>query len=284
MATKMKKVGIFFLILILLVAFELYRSNMTVGISEYTVGIEALPDEFDGFRIAQISDLHNKCNLPVERALAKCNPDIVVMTGDMVSSWDRDFYEFLQLASNISDKYPTYFIVGNHEQMLPHDVCASLVANLADHGVVVLDNSSIAIERADAKISLHGLWFHLRYYRDKNDEKTADYIVQKKTLDTILGKAPSGVNIMLAHNPVYFDAYEQWGADLVLAGHMHGGVVRIPGYGGLLSPEKEFFPKYDAGRFEKDAATMLVSRGIGNSIGIRVFNQPEIIVTDLTKK
>lgn len=281
----MKRFFLCLLALLLMLGMEFVRSNYTVGVSRYDIAIENLPEQFEKYRILQLTDLHGRSFPQLIGLIERQSPDIVVMTGDMVSSTDREFDVFLSLARTIAPEIPTYFIVGNHEQALPRASLAELTARLADAGVRILDNRAERLTRGDAHINLYGLWFNLRYYRDKNDARTQDYIIGEQELRRILGDAPRGeVNLLLAHNPVYFDAYAAWGADLTLCGHMHGGMIRIPFYGGLLSPEKEYFPKYDAGLFENGGAEMLVSRGIGEYAGFRFFNQPEIIVIDLTKK
>ncbi len=256
-------------------------SNFTVGVSEYTVSFSELPDDFSGYKIVQLSDLHNRRYPFMMAKINKLKPDIVVMTGDMVSSSDTDYTSFLSLAEKVSKRYPTYFIVGNHEQMLSDLNYERLIAAVSDLGIEVLDNSKAELERGNSKINLFGLWFNLRYYRDLNDEKEAGYFVDKEKMDELLGRAPEGCNILLAHSPVFFDGYAEWGADLTLSGHMHGGMIRIPFYGGLFSPEREFFPKYDAGLFEQKNSKLIISRGLGEHIGFRLFNQPEIVLIKL---
>ena len=274
----MKRVLIALVILIVLL---FIHSNFTVGVSDYSVSITDLPDSFDGYRIVQLSDLHSRRHPFMMNKIERAKPDIVVMTGDMISSSDADFSTFISLAEKCAQKFPTYFIVGNHEQALDEDELLELYVQLESAGVVILDNTSVAISRGKSEINLYGLWFNLRYYRDINDKTEANYVVCADTVREILGDAEDGVNILLAHNPIYFDGYAEWGADLVLSGHMHGGMVRIPWRGGLLSPEKEYFPKYDAGEYHKDDSSMIISRGLGSHTGFRIFNQPEIVVIEL---
>lgn len=272
-----------FVILVILIALLFVHSNFTVGTTEYKVFSSELPDEFEGYRIVQLSDLHNRRYPFLLAQIDKQKPDIVVMTGDMVSSDDTDFSPFLALAESIVNKYKTYFIVGNHEQMLSHENYERLISEVKALGIEVLDNSCATLKKGSNKINLYGLWFNLRYYRDLNDEKEATYFVDKEKMTELLGNAKDGLNILLAHSPVFFDGYADWGADLTLSGHMHGGMIRLPGYGGILSPERELFPEYDAGLFEKDGSKLIISRGMGEHIGFRFLNQPEIVAVILEK-
>ena len=102
-------------------------------------------------------------------------------------------------------------------------------------------------------------------------------------LKRLLGKPSAGeYNILIAHNPDYFPAYAEWGADLVLSGHVHGGIMRLPLLGGVLSPALRLFPKYDGGLFQEGGSTMILGRGLGShTIPIRIFNPGELIVVTL---
>lgn len=131
-------------------------------------------------------------------------------------------------------------------------------------------------------VNLIGLWYKLDYYH----RFTGHYRpVTQETLYTILGDAPQGYNILLAHNPNYFPVYARWGADLTFSGHIHGGMIRLPLVGGLLSPETLLFPKYDGGSYQIEDKTMILSRGLGRgSMGLRLFNPPEIVTVILAGK
>ncbi|MBR5478800.1 MAG: metallophosphoesterase [Clostridia bacterium] len=271
------------LFLILLVFFLFWHSNSTVGITKYKVKIEDLPGEFNNYKIVQLSDLHSREWDGFVGKIRKQSPDIVVMTGDMISTDDENFDVFLSYAEEIAKEFTTYFIVGNHEQALHRADLAELTKKLADRGVYVIDNSRVRLEKGDSHINLYGLWFNLRFYRDVNDSSTSDYILSVENVEEILGKPKKGVNILLTHNPVYFDAYAKWGADLTLSGHMHGGMIYVPFKGGLFSPEKEYYPEYDGGYYEKQGSALVVSRGLGEHAGFRLLNQPEIVVITLKK-
>lgn len=243
---------------------------------------------FKGFKILQLSDLHNKSfgnnnNRLVKKIIGE-NPDIIVMTGDMVNAKDNDFEVFINLAEQISKSFDVYYIVGNHEQDLNEDKRKILMDKLSEIGIRVLDNEKVTISRGAESINLYGLWFNLRYYKDLKNEYTKDVFFGTKQIQSILGDLDTdSYNILLTHNPLYADTYSNWGADLTLSGHIHGGMIRIPFVGGLLSPEREFFPEYDAGKYQVNGKILIVNRGLGNGdFGIRVFNPPEISVIMLS--
>ncbi|NLZ48584.1 MAG: metallophosphoesterase [Clostridiales bacterium] len=246
-----------------------------------------VPNSFDGFKILQISDLHSKefgkDNRRLLEVIDKVAPNLIVITGDMINSKETDFSVFYKLAVSLVNKYPVYYIVGNHEQNLNEEALEEMLAYIDGLGVQVLDNEKITIEKEGKSINFYGLWFHLRYYRDLSNENTKEYYFGTEQIKKILGEAEEkDFNILLTHNPVYFDTYSTWGADLTLSGHMHGGMVRLPFVGGLVSPEKELFPKYDGGLYKAGSNSMIVSRGLGSGkAGFRFFNKPELVIITL---
>lgn len=275
-------VALFFLILA--IAGVVYWSNFGISISKYDVSSEQLPSGFEGYRIVQLSDLHSASvgqgNSSLLHAVEESAPDIVVMTGDMVSRYDTDFSVTLALCAKIAEKYPTYYIQGNHEEGLAKEDWYTLKEALEECGVTVLDNEVLTLSAANGHtVNLIGLWFNLDYYH----QMTSYYQpFTGETIQKILGSAPEGYNILLAHNPNYFEVYAAWGADLTLSGHIHGGMVRLPFIGGVLSPETLLFPKYDAGLYQQDASAMVLSRGLGRGrMGIRLFNPPDVVLITL---
>ena len=264
---------------LILVGIEGLRSGYALGVAHYTVESAKLPASFDGMRIIQLSDYHSEQfgsdNIRLLEKIRAEEPDIVVLTGDMVSSWETDYSTFYQLATALAQEYPVYFIVGNHEQML--DDLEGFLTGLKACGVTVLDNEGITLTRGEDSIRLYGMWYHLMFYRDLSIG--SPHYFETEDMEKILGPGdPDKFQLVLTHNPVYFSSYAEWGADLILCGHMHGGVVRIPFIGGLVSPEKVFFPEYDAGMYREGTHTMIVSRGLGQSeVGFRFFNSPEIV-------
>lgn len=281
-----------FIIIIFLIFAEFVISNTFLSITKITVKNEKIPPSFDDYKIVQLSDLHDKSfgkdNSKLIRIIKKQEPDIIVLTGDMVNSSDTNFEKLYSLTQNLVKICPVYFIVGNHEQMLSSELYKQMLSKLREIGVVVLDNEKTAITKNGEKIYLYGLWFNLRYYRNLSSQivDAEDYYLTEDIIEQLIGRTKtSEYNILLAHNPVYFDSYSSWGADLTLSGHIHGGMIRIPFKGGLLSPEIKFFPQYDSGKFEDDGNVMFVSRGLGNgTFGVRFFNIPEIAVIILEKE
>ncbi len=278
-------------VLALLIGLIFALSNAILTVSEYAVESALLPSAFDGFKVVHLSDLHSnqlgKDNRRLRKAIEKQDPDLVVMTGDMVNTGDPDFSVFLSLATALAQSYPTYFVVGNHEQNLDRKHLESLYAHLGDVGVLCLDNAKTTLEKGGDRMDVYGMWFHLKYYSDQ----TTDYVVGNPDeyhfgldkMNIVLGpKNSPNFCLLLTHNPVYFETYRQWGADLTLCGHMHGGMIRLPFFGRHVLPEKTFFPEYDGGLFTRGEGNMIVSRGLGNGkIGFRFMNPPELVVVTL---
>jgi len=290
--TKRNKRVCFFVlaILALSIAIEILISNFVITAKFYTISKENVPFSFDGYRIVLISDLHDRefgyNSQRLINVIHKQSPDIVIMAGDMISTGDKDWEVFLKLSESLAEKYKTYYVVGNHEQNLTGEQLTDLVAKIENTGVIVLDNEITVIEKNTEKINLYGLWFHLRYYRDLRSEYQKENYFGIESITKILGTPDKEeFNVLITHNPVYFNTYSEWGSDLTLSGHMHGGMIRLPFVGGLFSPEKELFPKFDSGVFYNDNSFLVVSRGLGNgNLGFRFLNCPEVTVITLKRK
>lgn len=244
-----------------------------------------LPDCISEFKILHLSDLHSKIfrldNQGLLDEIIFRNPDIIVMTGDMINAKNDNGEVCLQLIKKLNDTFPIYYILGNHEQKIDsmnHMFYENYICKIKALGVIVLDNSNITINIEKAILNIYGLTLDLSYYWNLNRKDRARCF-NKNIIINSLGRCNKNeYNILLVHNPKYFDVYTDWGADLILSGHIHGGIIRLPFVGGLLSPERKFFPKYDAGLFENTNGKMIVSRGLGNStIDFRLFNKPELI-------
>lgn len=274
------------LIVLIIVVVDLVISNSMIQVTSQELQFNNLPESFRGFKILHITDLHSKSfgnkNEVLIKAINRQEPDLVVMTGDMVNSRDNDFTVLFDLCDRIAGNYPIYWVNGNHEQGLDQQYLEQIMGYLKAKDIPVLKNTAVRITRGQDYINLWGLEMAMRYYsRSINGQR--DYRFGAKQINELLPNVDEQeLNILLTHNPVYFKTYANWGADLTLCGHMHGGMIRIPFLGGLLSPEVSFFPKYDAGLFVEDGRYMYVSRGVGNGVfPVRLFNRPEIAVITL---
>lgn len=280
-----KIIFIFIGIFILMYLYIKYNVN-TLEVTKYVVENKKVPKEFDGYNIVQISDLHSKLfgenNKKLIQKIKSLNPDIVVVTGDLIDGENNNYNVALDFMKEISKLYRVYYIIGNHEQKSLikkyKDEYKDYFNKLHQIDFINLDNNKVEIVKGDSNINLYGLTVPYSCYKYlfDNQETTSidiDFLEEK------LGKVDrEQFNILLAHTPFYFDEYEKWGADLTLCGHVHGGIVRLPIVGGLLSPDRKFFPKYDLGEYTKNKSTMIVSKGLGGSkVLIRVNCKPEIV-------
>lgn len=227
-------------------------------------------------RIVQISDLHHKRfgthQYRLVAEVQKLSPDYIVITGDLVSRDMTDFAETADLLSALRKLAPIVMSLGNHELDLPEAVFRDLMALLRRMDVVVLDDAWKEIDG----MRFAGLTLTPRHYKNGDSYRGLSDCTEAD-IRHILGEAKTGT-ILLAHNPLFFAAYAEWGAAVVLSGHVHGGVIRLPLAGGLLSPERKFFPKYDKGFFRAaNGAMMVVSGGLGK---LRLWNPPELCVMD----
>ena len=288
----MKKKKIVLIICIILITIQMFMTFIIkIDIEKYTVKNAKIPEAFNNFKIVQLSDFHSKgyrnTTEKIITKVKKINPDIIVMTGDMVSYDMTETGEFEKLVKSLAEVYPIYYIDGNHEhlaeKLIPGEYLY-FIDFIEGLGVITIKNDYVEIYKENKSINLYGVNIPLDWpsgvYVSKLQLEN-DYV--EKTLpeaDT------DKFNILLAHNPIFIKQYSKWGADLVLAGHMHGGIVRIPFTNiGLLSPEREIFPRYTAGKFKIKNSVMIVNRGIGAStFKLRLFNNPEITVITLKSK
>lgn len=240
--------------------------NTRFVVTNYNYTNPRIPEEMDGLRILQISDLHNqsygKGNRKLLTAIKNAHADVIVITGDLVDSTFTNPEKALAFASELVAIAPVYYCTGNHEhRMAPKDLRIFL-SSLQALGVRVLSDEAIDFYGG----TLVGL-------KDPSGQKhTLRRILKNETEDLF--------TVLLSHKPHHFENYSE--ADLVLTGHAHGGQVVIPFVGGFIAPGQGYFPKYTKGFYTTENTTMLVSRGIGNSHRIpRVFNPPELVLLTL---
>lgn len=277
---KRALISALFILLLILIIWTIW-CNSALMISTTTVSSSRIPSVFDGFRITQVSDLHNavfgKDNAELLQALSECEPNIIVMTGDLVDVKHTNIDIALAFAKGATQIASTYYITGNHEACLPQ--YDELKTGLESIGVVVLEDASMQLEYKDEAITLIGLSDpSLTIKEDIFGEVPA--MVDTKLRGLIGDK--DDYTILLSHRPELFETYVNCGVDLVLSGHAHGGQFRLPFIGGLVAPNQGLFPQYDAGIYTKGDTNMIVSRGLGNSIiPIRFNNRPEIVLLEL---
>lgn len=259
-------------LLLALFSFYFYQNNI-VTVSEYDYINEKIPHSFNGFKIMQISDWHNKNfgNQIIEK-VEKSNPDIIILTGDIIDVYhpqEERVYEFLD---ELTSKYPVYFISGNHEKAV-FKKNFIIKKEIKNKNLVYLENDSVDITLNGENITIYGI---------------KDYTYNKDVwfdLEQTIDKENSNFSILLAHQPEYFEEYSKYNVDLIFSGHEHGGQIRLPFIGSIYS-HQGWFSDLTAGIHELNNTTMIISRGLGNSkmLPIRLFNQPELVLTTLYNK
>ncbi len=265
------------------------RENHRLSAETYQFTFPMLPEAFDRTRFVFLTDLHNNCfgerNEELLAAIRRADPEFVLIGGDMIISrqprYNDRTKEFL---CRLAAEYPIYYTNGNHEENYRKATREGREAHrryerdLKRAGVRFLHNEVIYLEKQGARIAIAGFEPpHLCYQKGRVRKMGGE------VMNRLLGK-PEAFTILLAHTPFYFENYADWGAGLVLSGHVHGGMIRLPLLGGVASPQYTLFPKYDAGVYTRGGSTMLLSRGLGlHTLPIRVWNRPELSVVCLRR-
>lgn len=281
----------------------LYFENNALTVNNINVELERLPQEFNGYTIVQLSDLHGKYfgknQENLVRIIRRANPDLIVYTGDLIDSrrYNREYSRHhnedagLELMRQATKIAPVYYVPGNHEWRTGD--FTFLEKRLRENKVRVLRNSLEEIKRGQSEILIMGIddpTFHSK--QAEGEQITADLIraleneeekISVELLGRLMGRTnDSELKILLAHRPELFPTYSRYDIDLIFSGHFHGGQVRVPFKGGLIAPNQGLFPRYTAGKYKDGNSTLIVSRGLGNSIfPQRLFNRPEVVVVNL---
>lgn len=274
--------GTILLILILLTA-ALLAVGIIDGNRFVTVRVElAISKLSKECRFVLISDLHDKVygsqNDKVIDAVHKINPDFIVLAGDLVTSQvNEDMTPGIELVKALSARYRIYYGLGNHESKMQEDTerfgdkFDQLMRAVDGRNVRVLQNESVDLP--EYNIRMTGLDLALDYFAHFRIKKMKENYLQ----ETLPACDDRKCNILIAHNPDYFEDYAGWGAQLVLSGHVHGGIMRLPVLGGVIAPSYKIFPKYDGGVYRSGAAVMLLGRGLGShTLPFRFFNPAEL--------
>ena len=281
--TKQKNILIFLLVTIIVLFIFFTWQNNSITINNISFKNDAIPEGFNGYKILQISDLHNKeFGTNQDKILAKIekiNPDIIVVTGDLIDSNHTNIDVAMDLINGAIDIAPIFYISGNHEAW--SGLYSDLKTKLENSGVTVLDNEKIQVFNNNDAIDIIGL-------SDTSfiDSDSLEYggNTDTKNLLSTLTENSNNFKILLSHRPELFNIYSSSNVNLVFSGHAHGGQFRLPFIGGLIAPDQGFLPKLTEGIHTNNNTSMVISRGLGNSIiPIRIFNRPELVVVTLSK-
>ncbi len=239
------------------------------------------------YKICMLSDLHGKSfgkdNERLIRAIDEEKPDYIMIAGDMLTAKpEQDFSTAVHLVKELAKRYRIYYGSGNHEYRMSvypekyGDMSERFEKAIEDPEIIRLHNEKAEI--AEGGIVVYGLEIGREYYRKMHAPK-----MDGKYVEQCIGSCDEKkYNILLAHNPDYLDAYASFGADLVLSGHVHGGIANLPFLGGVISPKLRLFPHFDGGRFEKERTTMILGRGLGtHTIPVRFLNPGELVILHL---
>ena len=275
--------------LTLLILLEFLRSGRVLSVTRKEIFLPRLGKAWEGVKICHLSDLHLSGllrNGRLEAILATERPDLIVISGDLLDCHhperQEEVFHFLR---RIGGKFPVYCSLGNHEmRIFPGAKGDALEEKFTDAGAILLRNRGIALEKEGENLYLYGYLQPLLPARNPNHARLRQDI-RRENLIEALGKCPAdGTVLFLAHDPALFPVYAEWGADLILSGHIHGGAVRLPWLGGVLSPARRFFPKYDAGIFSMGRSQMAVSRGLARTEIPRFLNPREVAFFTLRRE
>lgn len=259
-----------FLILLILLTIEFIIENKLILILRRK--------NFGGeLKIMHISDIHKskkgRNNCRISDMAEREKPDLIFITGDLVSRTETDFTSAEILLEKLTETAPVYMVYGNHEQSLCDDGIMEFTEMLERTDVHLLLNERKFIDIHNRRFCICGIQQKYSTYKKNGGYKNLDKFTLAE-MDESLGKSPECETLLLAHNPLWGKVYADWGADYTFSGHIHGGAVRFLGIG-ILSPERRFFPKYSKGIYEIDSMKLCVSAGIGKK---RLFNPPEIVI------
>ena len=273
-----------------LLGLEIYRELHHFRVTHYTIESQKFKGFSRDLNLIFLSDLHNRVygekNEPLLQAICNEKPDLILIGGDMLVGKEDASYDIaLDFTSQLPEIAPVLYATGNHEQRMREKpeiyqaAYADYRQQLKDRGVLFLENGSCRIEAGTVLLEISGVELPSASYKKlKKLPIQASDIAEYLHKDSVSVTEDSVYRILLAHNPAYMNAYKGWGADLILSGHLHGGVMRLPGIGGVITPQAFLFPKYSGEMTKEGEQTIIVSRGLGtHTINIRLFNQPEVV-------
>ncbi len=235
-----------------------------------------------GLKIAHIADLHKRqfgrCNESLIGRVIAEKPDIILISGDLVSRSCTDFSSAKTTLGGLCTIAPVYMVFGNHETDLSDEYKSELKTIVEKSGAHLLENETVQLSVDGRKVNISGLELNNSVYKKNDSYRNLDEVTLGEIKQKI-GEKPDGETILLVHNPLFAKIYAEWGADYAVSGHVHGGAVCVPFTRvGMLSPERRFFPKYTKGVYTIGKMKLLLSGGLGK---LRLFNPPEIVIYEL---
>lgn len=233
-------------------------------LTKYEVRLSGLPEAFDGFAIALISDVHGQVAQSLLDQLRSCRPELIAVTGDLIDSGKPETAAALSFLRNALTVAPCFFVPGNHESRLP--AYPRIRAGLQKLGVTVLEDRAVSLHRGSSELRLLGL---------ADPGFTGGEARMERALKAMCGN--DRFRLLLSHRPEYFPMYARYGVELTLSGHAHGGQIRLPGVNGLFAPGQGFFPKWAGGVYREANSTLIVSRGLSHRPPLRIGNPTELV-------
>ncbi len=275
-------ISILLILSILLCCNILYCENVITS-SYYSITTDKL---HDSAKIVFISDLHNreygKNNSKLVEKIKIEEPDIIAVTGDMISKTDETYDVTITLLNSLVEIAPTYYVLGNHEKQ--YEDLESLINDIKETKTTFLDNQTVTINLGNDKINIGGLTDYPYYSFDGPADQIPHFDNDESVfLDNFIAQSKNRFSVLLAHQPEYYMwKLKYMDIDLMLCGHTHGGLLSIPFIGGLYAPNQGFFPEYSKGYYSSDTAQMIITGGLGNSIFVpRINNQVEISIVQI---
>lgn len=289
MRDKIYKILIILTVLLVLCVIEMIREQWVYKIRHYEIRSTKLNHIKEEIKIIFLSDLHGheygKDNCRLLQSIRENKPDFILCGGDMIiGRKGYDCHKVISFVEELTKIAPVYYANGNHEQRMHTnpdkygDIYKNFKESLVKAGVTYLENETCCIEKNGAMIRLTGIELPEECYEHSGHKKISEDRIHEKA-----GCVQAEYyNILLAHHPSYMRLYRRWGADLALSGHFHGGVIKIPGIGGVISPQMGLFPKYTGGHYKDENMDIVVSQGLGtHTVNVRLFNLAELIVLHL---
>jgi len=271
-----RRIVVSLLIICLFVPFAVWQTN-SIEVTEFTYANPKIPADFEGFKIVQLSDVHNKSfgkdQSKLLKLIEEARPDVIVITGDLIDDNTRNLDSIEALFAGTAAIAPVYYVEGNHDRVPEY---YKSVRNIAkQHGVIFLENEEVTLTRNQSAIKLAGIADPMHFSSE------AEY---EDALKKLMGQGDE-FTILLSHRPERIELYEKYGADVCFTGHAHGGQIALPFIGPVIAPQQGLFPEYTSGMYQSGDTTMFVNRGLGTVvIPVRLFARPQIVCVTLSAR